>query len=162
MRHKKLKLSVVLLLGLGLTVVQAQEAIPASGGNGSGSGGSMSYTVGQVVYSTNTSTDASESQGVQQPFEISIVTGLDDAKDISLEFVVYPNPTSDYVTLKTGGYNVENVKYILYNIGGQILVSNQIEGNETNISMQSYKPSTYFLKVVDNNKVIKTFKIIKK
>lgn len=162
MRHKRLKLSVVLLLGLGITVVRAQEAVPASGGNGSGSGGSMSYTVGQVAYTTNSGTDATEAQGVQQPFEISVVTGIDDAKVISLEFVVYPNPTTDFIKLKTGDYDVENVKYVLYNIGGQILESNQIQSNETNISMQAYKPSTYFLKVVDNNKVIKTFKIIKK
>lgn len=162
MRHKKLKLSVVLLLVLGLTAVQAQEAVPASGGNGSGSGGSLSYTVGQVAYTTNSGTDAAEAQGVQQPFEISVVTGIEDAKGISLEFVVYPNPTTDFIILKTGDYDVRNVKYILYNVGGQVLESNQLQGNETNISMQAYKPSTYFLKVVDNNREIKTFKIIKK
>ena len=162
MRHKKLKLSVLLLLVLGLTAVNAQETVPASGGNGSGSGGSVSYTVGQVAYTTNSGTDASEAQGVQQPYEISVVTGIEDAKAISLEFVVYPNPTTDFIILKTGDYDVRNVKYILYNVGGQILESNQLQGNETNISMQAYKPSTYFLKVVDNSKEIKTFKIIKK
>ncbi len=49
MRHKRLKLSAIFLLGLGLTGLQAQEPIPATGGNASGS-----YSVGQVVYTTNT------------------------------------------------------------------------------------------------------------
>lgn len=59
MRHKKIKLCAVLLLGLGLTRLQAQEAIPASGGNATGNGGSASYSVGQVVYTTNTGTNGS-------------------------------------------------------------------------------------------------------
>ncbi len=161
MRHKKVKLSVVLLLGLGLTLVQAQEAIPASGGNGSGSGGSVSYTIGQVVYSTNTGSDGSEAQGVQQPYEISVATAIEEAKDISLEFVVYPNPATDFVILKIGNYEIENLIYHLYDLNGNLLENNKIQSTETNISMQTHLPSTYFLKVIDNNKVVKTFKIIK-
>lgn len=70
MRNKKLKLSALLLLGLGLTGLQAQESVNATGGNASGSGGSASYSVGQVVYTTNTGTNGTVAQGVQQPFEI--------------------------------------------------------------------------------------------
>jgi len=161
MRHKKLELSVVLLLGLGLSGLHAQEAIPASGGNGSGTGGSVSYTVGQVVYNTNTGTNGTEAQGVQQPFEISVVTAIEEAKVISLEFVVYPNPAKDYVILKTGTYDVENLNYYLYDSNGRLLDKDKVQGNETTISMRTLLPSTYFLKVIDNNRVIKIFKIIK-
>ncbi|RLD56213.1 MAG: T9SS C-terminal target domain-containing protein, partial [Bacteroidetes bacterium] len=77
---------IVALLFLGLSNLQAQEVIPATGGEASGSGGSASYTVGQVVYTTNTGTNGnSVSQGVQQPYEISVVTGIAEAKDINLE-----------------------------------------------------------------------------
>jgi hypothetical protein len=152
----------LLLLIFGMTVVNAQTAINASGGNGSGTGGSISYSVGQVVDLTNVGSDAIEIQGVQQPYEISVVTSVEDAKNILLEFVVYPNPTSDFVILKTMDYDVTNVMYLLYDAGGQLLESNQVMGNETTISMQMYKPAIYFLKVVDNNNVIKIFKIIKK
>jgi hypothetical protein len=41
------------------------------------------------------------------------------------------------------------------------LLDNKIVGNETNIVMSNYVSATYFLKVTDNNKLIKTFKIIK-
>ncbi len=73
MKYKNLKLSAILLLGLGLTGLQAQTSVNATGGNASGSGGSASYSVGQVVYTTHTGTNGSVAQGVQQPFEISVV-----------------------------------------------------------------------------------------
>ena len=80
MRHKKVKLSAVLLLGLGLTGLKAQEAIPATGGMASGSGGSVSYSLGQLVYTTNTGTNGSVALGIQQPFEIFVVTSIEQAK----------------------------------------------------------------------------------
>ena len=148
------------LLGFGIAI-RAQNAIPASGGNATGSGGSVSYTVGQVVYTKYTGTNGSVAQGVQQPYEISVVTGIAETKDISLEIEVYPNPATDFVKLKIENYEVKNLKYQLYDINGSLIKDNKVEGNETNIPMQNLLPATYFLKVTDNNKVIKTFKIIK-
>ena len=52
MKHEKVKLS-VLFLGLVLTV-KAQQATTATGVNASGSGGTFAYSVGQIVYTTNT------------------------------------------------------------------------------------------------------------
>ncbi len=49
-KHKKLKLIAILLLGIGLTGLQAQTALIATGGIALGSGGSVSYSIGQVVY----------------------------------------------------------------------------------------------------------------
>ena len=161
MLNKKVKLSALLLLGFGLAGLQAQEAIPATGGNGSGSGGSVSYTVGQIVYTTITGTNGSSAQGVQQPFEISVVTGIPEAKDILLEIIVYPNPAKDFVLLNIKNYDVQNLRYQLYDNNGSLLQDYKIEGSETNIVMSNYIPAVYFLKVSDNNKVIKTFKIIK-
>ena len=74
MQYKKAKLIVVLFLILVLTGLQAQECIPTTGGNASGSEGSVSYTIGQIVYITNVGTNSSLAQGVQQPFEISAVS----------------------------------------------------------------------------------------
>jgi len=66
MKYKKLKIS-VLLLGLGLTA-QAQQATAAGGGNASGSACNVSYSVGQIVYTTITGSTARLAQGVQQPY----------------------------------------------------------------------------------------------
>ena len=161
MKQKKLKL-IAFLFGTGMFVLQAQETVPVSGGNATGTGGTASYTVGQIVNITNTGTTGTSAQGVQQPYEISVITGIDDALGIMLEMVVYPNPASDFLKLKLGVYEIVNLRYQLYDINGSLLLNARIESQETDISMQTLKPSTYFLKVFQGNKEIKTFKIIKK
>lgn len=161
MRHKRLKLSAVLLLGLGLTGLQAQESVNATGSNASGSGGSVSYSVGQVVYTNNTGTNGSVAQGVQQAFEISVVTGLEQAKGINLSVSAYPNPTTDYLTLSIGEIDISNLSYQLYDMNGKLLQNAKITGNQTSIVMSNLVPANYFVKVIQGNKEVKTFKIIK-
>jgi hypothetical protein len=56
MKHKKAKLSAVLLFWLGITGLQAQATVSTTGGNASGIGGSVSYSVGQVFYTTYSGT----------------------------------------------------------------------------------------------------------
>lgn len=161
MKHKRLKLSAVLLLGLGLTGLQAQTSVNATGTNASGSGGTVSYSVGQVVYTTNTGASGSVAQGVQQPFEISVVTGLEEAKGINLSVTAYPNPTTDYLTLSISEFEISNLTYQLYDISGKLLQSEKITGNQTNIVMSNLVPANYFVKVIAGNQLIKEFKIIK-
>ena len=162
MRHKKLKLSAIILLGLGLTGLQAQESVNATGGDASGSGGSVSYSVGQVVYTTNTGTNGSVSEGVQQPFEISVVTGIEEAKDIFLNVSAYPNPTTDYLELKVENLQLSELSYKLYDISGKVYQNKEIGNSITKIEMQNLPQGIYFIKVIDTkNKEFKTFKIIK-
>ena len=161
MRHKKLKLSAVLLLGLGLTGLQAQESVNTSGGNASGSGGSASYSVGQVAYQTHTGTSGSVAEGVQQPYEISVVAGLEEAKGINLSVSAYPNPSSDYLTLSISEFDISNLSYQLYDMQGKLLQNKKITGNQTSIVMSNLAPATYFVRVISGSQPIKEFKIIK-
>lgn len=161
MRHKRLKLSAVLLLGLGLTGLQAQESVNATGGNASGSGGSASYSVGQVVYTTNTGTNGSLAQGVQQPYEISVVTAIEAAKGISLSVTAYPNPTTDYLTLEVKDFELSTLHFQLFDMNGKLLQNEKITGNQTSISMSNLVPANYLVKVIQGDLDVKTFKIIK-
>jgi hypothetical protein len=152
-------------LGLVLFGLQAQDAIPATGGKASGSGGNGSYSVGQVVYTTNTSSSGSVAQGVQQTFDITVFNSIDEARNISLLCKAYPNPTIDKLMIKIDASTTnrnQTLCYQLYDITGKILQSQKIEDDETSISMEGLVSATYFLKISDYNKVIKTFKIIKK
>ena len=161
MRHKRLKLSAVLLLGLGLTGLQAQTSVNATDGDVSGSGGSVSYSVGQVVYTTHTGTSGSVAEGVQQPYDISVVTGLEEAQSINLSVTAYPNPTTDYLTLRIDEFEISNLSFQLYDMNGKLLQNEKITGNQTSIVMSNLLPATYFVKVIQGNKEVKTFKIIK-
>ena len=164
MKYKKLKFSALLLLGLGLTGLQAQESVNATGGNASGSGGTVAYSVGQVVYTTNIGTNGSVAQGVQQPYEISVVTGLEEAKGINLTVSAYPNPTTDYLTLEVDAsttLSIQSMAYQLYDMQGKLLQNEKITSNQASIVMSNLVPATYFVKVIQSNKELKTFKIIK-
>lgn len=161
MRHKRLKLSTLFLIAFGLSGLQAQESVHASGGNASGSGGSVSYSIGQVSFQTYKSINGSISQGVQQPYEISVITAIENAKDINLLVSVYPNPASDYLTLEVNEFNLSNLSFRLYDINGKLLQSGQITGIQTRIVMSNLIPSGYFVKVLQRSREVKTFKIIK-
>ncbi len=161
MKDKKLKLSALLLFGLGLTGLQAQTALPATGSNASGSGGSASYSVGQVVYTTNTGSNGTVAQGIQQPYEISVVAGIEEAKGINLSVKAYPNPTTDYIILSIEEFDISNLSYQLYDMNGKLLQNKKITGNQTSIVMSNLVPANYFVKVIQENREVKTFKIIK-
>jgi hypothetical protein len=166
----RLKLSALLLLGLGLTGLQAQTSVNATGGDATGSGGSVSYSVGQVVYSTSTGTSGSVAQGVQQPFEISVETSIEEAKGINLSVKAYPNPTSDYLQLKVESEKLKDLSFQLYDMNGKLLLNEKITGTQTSIVMSNLVPATYFVKVIQGNNevgakqlnVVKIFKIVKR
>jgi hypothetical protein len=159
MKNKKTKLTALLLLGIGFNQVYAQQATTASGGDASGSGGSVAYSVGQIVYTTNTSSSGSVAQGVQQAYEISITTGLLET-DIKLNLSAYPNPTTNYLMLQIDNFD-KDLSYQLFDISGKLLESNTVAANSTTINMEQMQTGTYLLKVTQNNKLVKTFKIIK-
>ncbi len=160
MNCKTIKLAVVLSV-IKMANVQAQSVVPAVGSNAISSGGSVSYSVGQIVYTTNFSSIGSIAQGVQQPYEISILTGIKEAKDILLQCLIYPNPTNDFVRLKIENDKIENLTYQLYDITGKLLENNKVESQEVNIALCNYAATIYCLKVIYNGKELKTFKIIK-
>lgn len=160
MESKRTIIFVLILLGLEITSLKAQNTVIASGGNATGGGGSVSYSVGQIVYTANTATSGSVAQGVQQPYEISVVSGIED-NTIKLSCSVFPNPTSDKLTLKVENSEKLKLTYQLFDITGKLLESEKVEGNETTISMGRLIPTIYFLKVTDGIKEVKTFKIIK-
>ena len=183
MADVKLKLSIILLFVFGLTDIHAQDVIPAAGGNASGSGGSVSYSAGQVFYSFNENTDGSEAQGVQQPWEISIITAIEEPQIFSLKVTVYPNPAANSLTLNIADnakpeHDLSQLSYQIYDMSGKILRHRKITGTQTEIVVSDLAPAPYFLRlirksrepqhlkqnVIENKqfKVIETFKILKK
>jgi hypothetical protein len=139
----------------------AQETIPITGGNATGSGGSVSYTIGQTFYMTNTGSNGSVAEGVQQPFEISVVIGIEEASGITLLCSAYPNPTSDFLTLKVENFNFSDLSFQLFDTNGKLMETKKIESNESTISMTNLVTATYFLKIIQSKQEIKMFKIIK-
>lgn len=163
MKTENLQVKFILLaLSLCLSIANAQQAIPASGGEAESSGGSISYSIGQLFWHTHEANNGSVAEGVQQPFEISVVTAVDETEGIQLKTMAYPNPAADFLTLEVKTLDTACFQYQLFDINGKLLRNEKIKGYYTKIDMSSLMSGIYFLKVIQGNQSFKTFKIIKK
>ena len=95
--------------------VQAQESAHSAGGDGSSSIGSVAFSIGQVVYNSYTTVSGTESQGVQQSYDLGVVSNLQAIVDNQLIEVSWEKPIDN--VLEIVGYNLEitedSLNYVL-------------------------------------------------
>ena len=140
------------------------ETINTSGANATGSSGTVTYSIGQVFYTYIGQSVYNVAQGIQHEELEKTLTTPENNVEPKTEIFIFPNPTTDYVTINMEGLEVENGprSYQLYDIQGRILKQNTINQSETQINLTDLSSSIYILQVYLNNKVLKTFKILKK
>jgi hypothetical protein len=143
----------------GFINIYAQDSVISSGVSFSSSSGSLSYSVGQSVYNLYSVSNGVLLQGVQQPFEIFMNGGVSNTK---LEFSVYPNPTSDWLSIDIQNFNNEDIQFELVDVNGRKIISANILTSNSILQLDSFASGFYFINVFENQKHIKTFKIIKK
>ena len=127
----------------------------SSGAYFSSSNGSIEWTLGEPIIATTDNSSNILTQGFHQTklFAISI-----NEKENAFELNVYPNPTTNYITLETS--QVGNLKAELYSLNGGILLQSQLQSGDQ-INMMAYAKGSYVLKVYDGSGARKTFQIIK-
>ena len=150
----------LLIFLFSISIINAQQNTTSSGGEAIGTGGSASYSIGQIDYISSSDSNFSVSQGVQQPFEISVVLGLEE-NQIKLNLTAYPNPTNDILFLSIENGVNQELTYQLIDLQGKIIEKNVIKNNTTEVNVAHLEKAIYFLNITENNKSIKTFKIIK-
>lgn len=149
----------VLFILTSYTGLFAQEVVATAGNTLSNSGGSISYTIGEGVANTLTKGDKTITQGFQQGnLSVSTVSVL---KDLDFSISVFPNPTSDVLTLKLTKEDLTGLQYLLFDISGRLLSQKNLEMNETTINVNQLNNGLYLIKVQDGMKELKTFKIVK-
>jgi hypothetical protein len=135
----------------------AQEGFSASGFDAVSTDGSVSSTIGQVFYHQWTENAGKVNEGIQQPYEIFIVSVADNLKATVL---LFPNPTQDFLLLKVENY-VKDFSYTLYSIDGKWLEDQKIDQEETVVSLQKYSCNIFLLVIYKDNNIVKTYKVIK-
>ena len=148
----------ILFFLLHISVVFSQESINASGGNASGLNGNVSYSIGQIAYSSYSGTGF-VNEGIQFPFEITTLDTDDNSE--TNEILLFPNPASYEINLKINLLISEELRFVLYDMNGRILEENRITQNQIQIPMEKYSKSIYFLEIREKERGLKTFKIIK-
>lgn len=140
-------------------MLSAQSTLVGTGGEATGNGGSVSYSVGQIAVQGNSNGTVSISEGVQQPYEISVV-GVDNYPDIKLNAVLYPNPTQGRLKLEISNLQFEG-ELKVYDVNGKYLLSKKLEGEITEFDLSSYAPGTYYINVYNGTQSLKSFKVVK-
>lgn len=111
MKAQALFLITLLLFSFNNTYLIGQEALTASGGNAEGIGGSVSFTIGQSAFNVFSGSNGSIVQGVQQPYEISIVTDIESPIEITFSCLIYPNPTKNLIKLSIVSAEFDNMNW---------------------------------------------------
>lgn len=159
-KNKSKPTALLVAILLSASFAQAQESANASGGDATGSGGTVAYSVGQVVYTTNTGSTGSLAQGVQQTYGI-LNLGINETA-MNMTLTAFPNPTAENLTLQISDYNNEKLAYQLFDMQGKLVSNGQIVAQQTFINMNSLPTATYFVYVVNQeNQKVQSFKIVK-
>ena len=138
----------------------AQNSVNTAGKSATGSGGTATYSIGQVVYTTNTGSTGTTAQGVQHAIEIYTTRIENEVLDIDV--LVFPNPSSDQLTLQASDNLGDHCSWSLFDLQGKLMASKLIEGQQNSIATALYPSGTYFLQILNQKQTaIKSFKIIK-
>ncbi|MDP4282217.1 MAG: T9SS type A sorting domain-containing protein [Bacteroidota bacterium] len=140
----------------------AQQSVLTTGGSVSANDGTFTYSVGQVVYQVSFGQNNSITEGVQQPYGIYVVWGIENEKEVTLECKISPNPAEDFVTLSIPLTEISGMIGKLSTPEGKRLLDFQISGKETVVPLKSFTSGIYILTVYKENNPVKVFKIVKK
>ncbi len=155
----------ILTVGLGLAILtaNAQATSPELVSSASDSFNNTSYqldwSIGELATETYTGAQNTLTQGFHQG--TYIVTSIDENPLLEFSIVAYPNPTSDFVTLKVESSKVENLQVTVTDLTGKVLQNYKFANETEQINFSSYSVGTYLISITQNNQFIKSFQIIK-
>jgi hypothetical protein len=155
------------ICGLSIIILNAQiqnsDLISTSGDYFVSSNISMSWSLGELETETFSTSSVILTQGFQQPvFNITSIKNNSLVTDLNIE--VYPNPVSNYLTIKNYNPSV-NLTYRLYDIYGKLLISQESNSNDgmyTRINLTDLAQGNYLIQIFGNDKrQSKIYKLIK-
>ena len=130
-----------------------------SGGNyHANSSGSISWSLGELAIHTLKSGESIITQGFQQTR--LAVTSVKEIPGLTMLITAYPNPASDHIYLKVDG-EAENLHYEVYNTNGKLLRRGLIDTNPVQIPFHDLSSAVYFIRVIQGNIPVKTFRVVK-
>ncbi len=146
-----------------ITLTQAQEGFSSFFADTTTANGSVSASMTPFIFETDTNAVILLSSSLQQAYEVStdIINANPLVKQMKLNAVAYPNPTTTHLVLDIGEGQKKGWSYQLFNLNGTLLASKDITTIQTIISMSEYNSSLYILNVNYGENIIQSFKIVK-
>jgi hypothetical protein len=141
-----------MFLSIGVT---GQTTVIPTGGESISSYGTISYSIGEVYY-TSKGSQFNSTEGVQHLFIINSL--LIKSK---VQLIPYPNPTTNLLYFKVENNNYINLSYILYDLNGKVIKNGFIINPSSFISLKELPSQTYILKCFRGNTEENIFEIFK-
>ena len=160
----KLKQILVCAFSVACMGTYAQSGFVSAGADGANENGSVSYSVGQIVYQSDESSDGSVSltQGLQQPYTISSLPLPDGLQEISsIQLAAYPNPTSDVLNISIEGTECDGLTFTVSDVKARRQMSGDIISENTPIDVRHLLPGVYFVEIQKNKQPVRAFKVVK-
>ena len=134
---------VFFLSGIALSGIWAQDAVLSSGGDVAASRGSVSFSVGQVAYTSQSGTSGVVNAGVQQPVQVIMVGNEEPLSEVTIG--IYPNPTKDKLVLELSGEYPARGRhsYSLYDLYGKLLLQEHILSSPVIVPLDTYAHGMY-------------------
>ena len=134
---------------------QAHELVSASGASFQNSSGYISYSIGEVITTTLTSSSAILTQGFHQT-RFRTVPVINQS---AIQMSVFPNPVNDLLILQIG--DPLGFDYLLYDVRGGLLERGQVLNERTEINFSALAPAIYILRVTNHKEEVRLFQIVK-
>src|SRR4030042_2004098 len=131
MKIKTKSVSLLCLLWIISVSLKAQEVVTTSGGYAESTSAKVTWTIGEPITETIIGTNSILTQGFNQGD--LIITLIKGPELPGLILKVFPNPTSDNLRIFIGDTYLENLNYILIDMGGKVVSRNTIKGMDYNI-----------------------------
>jgi len=157
-----------ILLGLCFVtcLLKAQTVTPTvysnQGGYNVASGGSISWTVGEPISETYTTSTKMTTMGFHQP-ELGLATLIKE-QSTQTEFLIFPNPVKESLTVSFKDLDIGIYKIQLFDDLGKLVFKTESEIKQdskmVSIDLSQFAAGNYFLRIA-NSQLDKTVKIFK-
>lgn len=132
-----------------------RQVIGTSGNQYFTAAATMDFTMGETVTATLTGQNGIATQGFHQG-TISI-TSVRETLSLA-ELSVYPNPTTDKLTISTA---IDNVLWQLHTLDGKIVTSGALNLGSTTVDVSSLAQATYMLTITTPLQGVNSYRIVK-
>lgn len=156
---RKVTVLTALISIFSVSKLYSQEVIAGAGDHYNTGEISISWTLGETITETFKATDITITQGFHQP-EITIVS-IDDVVISGYDITAFPNPTKNFVTLRIEASDYSNLTYMLFDFNGKFINQNPVESHETLVSLEELDSALYFIRIMKNNEILTSIKLIK-
>jgi hypothetical protein len=165
------KIQIVLafvVIALNLQAQSIERQVIASGGGSYYDGVNnfeMDYTIGELAVTSVSNIGNTLTQGFEQPFKLNWVSVQEYSEEAS-QVTVFPNPVTDQLNISIGKPKSGTYRVIVYDMLGQLMsdksfVAGSGSTGKINLDCNNYTPGNYFVRIMYQNKVVQTIKIVK-